>query len=211
MAATPLCEIMGRHGSDKGHTNLTNSWHTYTPYYHTLFEGLRDHPLRVFELGLGTNHTDVPSNMGPNGKPGASLYGWREYFPLAVIHGADIDRRILFEADRIRTVYCDQTDPQAIREMWRTLDPAKQGYDIIVEDGLHTFEANVCFFEHSADRLRVGGYYIIEDALGTSKGRYLEKLIEWGTAYPNYQFEWVPLLSARNPFDNNLVVIRRLL
>jgi len=201
---------MGRHGSDKGQVDLTTSWHTYTPYYHTLFERLRDRPIRVFELGLGTNYTDVPSNMGPNGKPGASLYGWREYFPLATIHGADIDRRILFEADRIRTVYCDQTNPAAIQEMWATLDPALQGYDIIIEDGLHTFEANVCFFENSASRLRVGGYYVIEDAYGKAAGQYLEKIAAWRSVYPNYQFEWVPLLSARNPHDNNLVVIRRM-
>ena len=208
--ATVLCEIMGRHGSDKGAVNLTTSWHTYTPFYHELFDPLRYRSLRVFELGLGTNYTDVPSNMGPNGRPGASLYGWREYFPLAVVHGADIDRRILFEADRIRTAWCDQCDPTAIAAMWSELDPANIGYDILVEDGLHTFEANVCFFENSVDRVRVGGYYVIEDASTDKAGQYEAQLAAWRMAYPNYRFEWTPLLSARNPYDNNLVVIQRL-
>jgi len=210
MNATPLCEIMGRYGSDKGHADLTSSWHTYTPYYHSLFEPVRNRPLRVFELGLGTNHTDVPSNMGPSGRPGASLYGWREYFPLAAIHGADIDRRILFDADRIRTVYCDQCDPAAIAQMWSTLDPAGLGYDIIMDDGLHTIEANVCLFENSASHLRVGAYYIIEDAATSKSDQYAEQIAVWREKYPTYHFEWTPLLSARNQHDNNLVVIRRM-
>lgn len=143
---TPLCEIMGYHGSDKGGVDLTTSWHTYTPFYHALFESRRYHPLRIFELGLGTNYTDVPSNMGPNGRPGASLYGWREYFPLAVVHGADIDRRILFEAERIRTTWCDQCDPMAIATMWSELDPANIGYDIIIEDGVAYLRGECLFF-----------------------------------------------------------------
>ena len=79
--STPLCEIMGRYGSDKG------NWHNYTTFYHSIFKDLREKKLRIFELGLGTNNVNLPSNMGSCGKPGASLYGWSEYFPHDVISG----------------------------------------------------------------------------------------------------------------------------
>ena len=102
----------------------------------------------MFELGLGTNNVNVTSNMGTNGRPGASLYGWSEFFPNSKIFGADIDKGILFNTDRIKTFYCDQTNP-----------------DIIIEDGLHTYEANVCFLENSIHKLKVNGYYIVEDII----------------------------------------------
>ena len=49
------------------------------------------------------------------GKPGASLRVWRDYFPNAIIYGADIDKDILFAEERIKTFYIDQLDPVAIK------------------------------------------------------------------------------------------------
>ena len=43
--------------------------------------------------------------------------------------------------------------------MWKSLD----GFDIIIDDGLHEFHANKCFFENSIEKLNPGGFYIIED------------------------------------------------
>jgi SAM-dependent methyltransferase len=199
---TILCEIMGRHRSDKGHANITESWHNYTTFYYSLFKDRRD-TLRVFELGLGTNNPNIPSNMGINGRPGASLYGWKEFFPLAQIVGADIDKDILFQEDRIQTFYCDQTNPETIKEMWRGLEP----FDIIIEDGLHTFAANVCFFENSIHKLKSNGYYIIEDVLKEEEPLFLEKIKEWEVRYPDCEFTMLTIPSTKNKFDNALVVI----
>ena len=68
--------FMRKYGSDKGSININNSHHNYTTFYYSIFKSLCDKTLRVFELGLGTNNIDIPSNMGTNGKHGASLYGW---------------------------------------------------------------------------------------------------------------------------------------
>ena len=200
---TILCEIMGRHRSDKGHANITESWHNYTTFYYSLFKDRRDTPLRLFELGLGTNNPNILSNIGPDGVPGASLYGWKDFFPLAHIFGADIDKDILFQEDRIQTFYCDQTNPDTIKEMWDTLDP----FDIIIEDGLHTFEANVCFFENSIHKLNTNGYYIIEDVLKEEEPFFLEKIKEWQLTYPDCVFTMLTIPSTKNSFDNALVVV----
>jgi hypothetical protein len=93
---------MTRHGSDKG---KGQGWHNYTTIYSVLFGKLHDQPFLIFELGLGTNNPNFPVNMGINGRPGASLRAWRELFPRALVYGADIDRDILFEEDRIKTFY----------------------------------------------------------------------------------------------------------
>ena len=204
---TPLCKIMGDNKSDKGHTNLASSWHNYTTVYHALFKDMQAKELRVFELGLGTNNVNVPSNMGPEGRPGASLYGWAEFFPKAKIFGADIDRNILFQNERIKTYYCDQTNPTEINKMWNHED-LKENFDIIIEDGLHTYEANVCFFENSIHKLNAGGYYIIEDIHHKDFDSFNDKINEWKLKYPYLSFNLVKLFSPRNPHDNNLLVVQ---
>ena len=135
---TELCKIMGKSGSDKGNINLSNTAHNYTILYDYLFSHLKDKEIRLFELGLGTNNPNLPSSMGINGVPGASLYGWKEYFPKAKIYGADIDKNILFNTDDIKTYYCDQRSSQIIQNMWNSNTELKDEFDIIIEDGLHT-------------------------------------------------------------------------
>jgi hypothetical protein len=156
-APTEMCRVLHRHGSDKA-----SGYHNYTTVYNAIFGQLRDRPIRIFELGLGTNNPELISNMGINGRPGASLRGWRELFPYGLIYGADIDRDILFEEDRIKSFYCDQCDSAAVRDLW-SLPILRDGMDIIVDDGLHTIEANMSFLDGSLEQLSPGGVYVIED------------------------------------------------
>jgi hypothetical protein len=198
---TELCEIMTRNQSDKG--NL----HNYTTVYDKLFSKRRSDQIRLFEMGLGTNNEDVPSNMGRYGRPGASLYGWREYFPNGTIYGGDVDRRILFTSDRINTYYCDQTDPKAIRDMWS--EPSLSGlFDIIIDDGLHTFAANECLIENSLHKLAPGGVYIVEDIRLSDIPLFEAKLPEWKAKYP-YTFQLVKLPPAVYENDNNLLIVTK--
>jgi SAM-dependent methyltransferase len=144
--------------------------------------------------------------MGIHGTPGASLRGWARYFPYGSIFGADIDRDILFQTDRIKTYYCDQTNPQSIRQMWAN-DDLSEPFDIIIEDGLHEFDANVCFFENSIHKLKKGGYYIIEDIDQPSFEKWTDQLNKWKRAYPDYTFTPMSIPSERNKWDNNLLVV----
>jgi len=207
-APTRMCRVMLRHGSDKGQ-GLGQGLHNYTTVYSVLFGKLRGKPLRIFELGLGTNNPDLLSSMGVYGRPGASLRGWRELFPHALVFGADIDRDILFEEDRIKTFYCDQLDRVAIRDLWA--QPALQGgMDILIEDGLHTFEGNISFLEGSLEQLRPGGVYVVEDILQPTLGQWRERLeTVYSKQYPNHEFALVTLPNSFNDLDNNLLIIRR--
>jgi SAM-dependent methyltransferase len=203
---TKLCEIMGRNKSDKGDVDISNSWHNYTTFYYSIFKNLNENKLRVFELGLGTNNINIPSNMGINGRPGASLYGWSEFFPNSDIFGADIDTNILFNTDKIKTFYCDQTNPEIIKKMWD--EPNLQdNFDIIIEDGLHTFNANICFFENSIHKLKPNGYFIIEDILNTEEYLFINKIKEWETQYKNCLFTLLKIPSNCNIYDNTLLVV----
>jgi len=204
--STPLCEIMGRNNSDKGSINIESSWHNYTTFYYSIFKDLREKQLRVFELGLGTNNVKIPSNMGPRGTPGASLFGWSEFFLNSHIFGADIDSNILFNTDKIKTFYCDQTNPEIIKQMWNTPD-LQDNFDIIIEDGLHTFNANVCFFENSIHKLKPNGYFIIEDILNYEEHLFVNKIKEWESQYKDCLFTLLKIPSSRNVVDNTLLVV----
>jgi hypothetical protein len=202
-APTPMCRIMTKYGSDKG-----NSWHNYTAVYSELFGSLRNRALRVFELGLGTNNPQLASTMGVDGRPGASLRGWREVFPKALVFGADIDRDILFSEERIQTFYCDQTDSKAIADLWA--QPAMQEQmDIIIDDGLHRFSGNASFLDGSLGHLRSGGIYVCEDIRNEEVPIWREHLPSYASKYPNCDFALLELPSPFNNYDNNMLVIRK--
>ena len=202
-APTAMCRAMARHGSDKG------TKHNYTTIYSVLFRALRKKPLRIFELGLGTNNPHLASSMGVYGRPGASMRGWRELFPQALIYGADIDRDILFTDDRIETFYCDQLDGEAIRDLWAQ-PSLREPMDILIDDGLHTLEANVSFMNGSLQHLRPGGIYLVEDILSKTIGSWLDLLQSgYPEHFPNHEFALIELPHPYNRHDNNLLIVRR--
>jgi hypothetical protein len=200
---TEMCRVMTKHGSDKG-----RFYHNYTTIYSELLGMLRGRPLRIFELGLGTNNPNLPSNMGVMGRPGASLRGWRELFPQALVFGADIDRDILFSENGIATFYCDQLDGNVIRDLWS--EPALQGgMDIIVDDGLHSFPANTSFLAGSLEYLHLGGVYIIEDIPDGDVSEWRKELPGYTSQFPDYDFSLVKVPRPGKHGDNNLMMIRR--
>ncbi|EEA93676.1 hypothetical protein PJE062_3166 [Pseudovibrio sp. JE062] len=169
-----LCDV---YGSDKG-TNCPETtqfnWepHTYTDFYSMIFDHCRDKITNVLECGIGTNDTSCLSNMGKEGKPGASLRVWRDYFPNAEITGVDIDEKCLFTDSRIQTYQVDQTSPESIASFKSNAKP--EPFDLIIDDGLHHFEAGIIFFENIIDLLASNGVYMIEDVNRHDIHRYAE-------------------------------------
>jgi hypothetical protein len=188
---------MNDYGSDKG-----NGWHNYTRVYDFLFSSIRGQPLHIFELGLGTTSLEFPSSMGPNGKPCASLYGWRDYFPRAEIYGADIDRDILIQEPRIHTFYVNQCEEKDIQHLWTQISPP---LDILILDGLHEVEANVTFLKYSLHKMKKDGLCIIEDAKRSDVNQLTLLLTN---QFPHYSHQVLDIPGA-NTQDNILCVVRR--
>ena len=152
-AALRLKDLFDRHGSDKGDVS-----HGYHLLYGALL-ALQD-ASAVLEIGLGTNNVKFVSHMTSIGRPGASLRAFRDFLPGAQVYGADIDREILFSEDRITTFFVDQTDIVSFSALAASL-PTE--FDLIIDDGLHSPNANLATLVFGLGRLKVNGCLVVED------------------------------------------------
>lgn len=208
--ANSLAYLCHKFGTDKGEIKeilgdhkLMRGVHNYSDFYDLLLSHRRLNVKRVFECGIGTNNELLESSMGKRGIPGASLRVWQEYFPEAVVIGADIDADTLFEDSRISTYFVDQTKPESIRAMWEKVGHEK--FDLMIDDGLHTFAAGITLFENSSHLLDDFGVYVIEDVNPwdvASFEEYFQNL--------ELQVYFVHLLRrGKSLGDNSLVVIKK--
>ena len=120
--------------------------------------------ISILEIGIGTNDPKAPSSMGKDGKPGSSLEMWTELFPNAQVIGADVDPGALVQGDRISSFLVDSTDQESINELVLKLQVLRpRGFDLIIDDGLHTPESNLALFNFLSPLLRTKGFYVVED------------------------------------------------
>ena len=208
--ASALSLLCDEYGCDKGYFNLSKRVffrnlhpHTYVDFYSLLFDHCRNDIKKVFECGIGTNNPNLSSSMGIQYKPGASLRVWRDYFSKANIYGGDIDKNILFEEERIKTFEVDQLQKDSIQKMWNNIK--ENNFDLIIDDGLHTYDAGVILFNNSYSMLRNGGLYVIEDVHPS----YLYKLSNF--FIKNYETQIITLKSRSRKLleDNNIILIRK--
>lgn len=150
-----LSSLFDSFGSDK-------SSHGYERIYANIFENWKsDEEFQLLEIGVGTNSPGLISSMGRNGKPGASLRAFSEYSAKIHVTGADIDRQILFNSERINCFFLDQN---RLRTYYELSDEAKIGaFDLIIDDGLHSTSANINSLIFAQTHLSIDGYLIIED------------------------------------------------
>ncbi|MDC2976201.1 class I SAM-dependent methyltransferase [Candidatus Pelagibacter sp.] len=149
---TVLCE---KYKTDKGYK------HFYSSFYDEYFKSFKHNVRLVFECGIGTNNINIKSNTNKIGNPGASIRVLKDYFFNADIYGGDIDENILFNENRVKTFYINQLDERSIIQMWEKIE--KKNFDLIIDDGLHNFDASYKLFKNSFSNLKKGGTYIIED------------------------------------------------
>jgi len=198
-ANSRLTELMNLHGSDKGGRN---DHHNYSEYYSEIFFNNRKQIKNFLEIGLGTNNIKLASNMGEDGTPLASLRAWRDYFENANIYGADIDKEILKNENRIKTFFVDQTNPETIKSLFQSIDVDE--FDIILEDGLHEYNANICFFENSIKYLSGDGIYIIEDVYYKDKKKFIKYFKN-----TDYNYAIVDIFHKKNIANNCVLIVRK--
>lgn len=144
-----LKNLFNQYGSDKAKSLLVY-------IYFEIFSNFKINSL--FEIGLGTNNIKVRSNMGLDGKPGASLRAFRDYLGIK-IYGADVDKSILFEEKNIQTYFIDQLENKTIRNIKEYIPKL----DLIIDDGLHQPDANLNVILELLDHLNPNGILVIED------------------------------------------------
>lgn len=140
-------EALRRHGSDKVID------HSYGPVYDSLF-GLRQSPIRaILEVGV---------------LEGASLRGWADAFPEAIVYGLDVRLVPQQPSERIRVAQADTADPASIARALPALGLAPYALDAIIDDAAHTFRDQIAALMLLWDFLRPGGLYVIEDIAPSS-------------------------------------------
>jgi hypothetical protein len=134
----------------------------YQDVYGRVLSHLRASTPRVLEVGIGVNDPSSPSGMQASHRPGASLVGWANYFPGGDIHGADVDRRVLVDTATYRTHFVDQRDPRALSALAVEVG---EPLDLVIDDGLHTAEANALTVAALLPLLSSQGVLVVEDIL----------------------------------------------
>lgn len=187
-----LCRLMRAAGSDKA-----LSWHNYTPLYFYILSSFIRSADTLVEIGIGTNNPSLPSSMGVYGIPRASLRAWQSHFNTRVV-GGDVDRDILFTAPGIDTLFVDQLTPTTIEQF---IEDTKSEHMFLIDDGLHTFEANRNVLEAA---IKHSSFYVfvIEDIMERDVELWKAHLSSIG-----HYFIMVKIPHETNLNDNRLIVI----
>ena len=126
--------------------------HMYYEVYEPHLEPMKEQPIRILEVGIFK---------------GTSMKSWYEYLPNADLYGIDIFTRLkpedvqILKKDRIHWIQADSMDNSVQDKIIETWDDVK--FDIIIDDGLHTPEANAKTFENLIPFLKNDGVFFIED------------------------------------------------
>lgn len=157
-----LADLFNKYGSDKA------GKHDYYKFYYYILVKLGiNNELDILEIGLGTNDPNLVSTMGIKGKPGASIRSFRDFCKNSNCFGADIDKKILFEEDRIETFYVDQLDSFSFNNIKKSKNKSN-GFDLIIDDGLHSIGANFNTLLFGLKNINDNGWIVIEDIYNIS-------------------------------------------
>ena len=123
--------------------------------------------------------------MGVWGTPGASLRAFRDWLPTGRLIGGDVDAQVLFTEERISTHFLDQLRPESLRAVLRANSPI----DLLIDDGLHTAEANSNTVVSWLSVVRPSGWLVVEDISPGSSSEDLWRL--FGQLLPAGYQSWL--------------------
>ena len=165
-------ELLGlKYGTDK------IGKHNYLPYYFDMFKDMREYVKKVVEVGVAE---------------GAGVRMFRDFFPNAMIYGAEIDDKRIFSEDRIEVYKCDQSKKRDIKKF---LKQVGTDIDIFIDDGSHKPEDQVLTCLTVMPYLKKEAIYIIEDVA--------DPMIMYGLTDYDYKME-----ELGKRYDDRLLIIR---
>lgn len=179
-----LVELFDKYNCDKGSLK-----HRYDRVYEPALKHLHKIPFRMLEIGIFK---------------GNSTKAWVEYCPQVEIVGIDIFTRVkmkdiqILNNSRVHGCKCDSL--QGPNKEFKTL--AGSGFDIIIDDGLHTHKAQWKTFINFIPFLKKGCSYFIEDVWAYDKLSSKEKQHPWlKKHYPGFsEEEYQRLLNVIKPY-----------
>ena len=172
---TPLCELCYKYASDK----CPQVSHPYTPFYYELFKDKIDTVKKVVEMGIGSRST--MHYHQEHYVTGASLYMWRDFFPNAMVYGADILPETMLTSERIETILCDETKKEDLDKL---LEKTGTDVDIFIDDGLHSRETQLNLCKTMMPLLKKDVIYIIEDVMWPN--RLIRELSQYDCYSPDF-------------------------
>lgn len=147
----------GDYFTDKGRFPNSNKYydtsvvdlHNYIPTYEAMFSTMKNESINFLEIGI---------------YHGGSLKLWRDYFTKANIIGIDIvyteTARNTLANTNVSVLLSDSTDSNSDVLTNKIKDIE---FDIIIDDGCHSFDSQYKTLQNYWGKLKTGGIYIIED------------------------------------------------
>jgi glycosyltransferase involved in cell wall biosynthesis len=197
---TELCSLFEKWGSDK----CREYFHTYSQEYYNILKGIKHSARNVLEIGVGSFDL-MGGRIVPLDKynVGASLRAWCDFFPGSKIWGIDIREDVLFEDERIKCLWTDQSSSI---ELDKTISQIREDqkdehleFDLIVDDGSHVVEHQITSIKTLSKYLKMGGYYIIEDIKNRDLDIFRDLKVEEITMIRAYS-EWIDKSPGQNSF-----------
>ena len=186
-----------KNGRTYAGTGDKGTGHNYIESYENLFKDIRYDAKNIFEIGV----------CG-----GYSLRMWKEYFPNAMIYGADVNVECLdHNEDRIKVFHMDATNQRIIMDNFSKINYGDIRFDVIIDDGSHQMTDQRSSFMSLYPYLSDNGIYVIEDVSLTAGRNYPNEPdvnVEYYKSF-HRDTEIIDLRSINNRWDDILVVIRK--
>jgi hypothetical protein len=157
---TELCELFYKYGADK----CPQVSHTYSKHYFDLLFKNKNKYKNILEIGVGNR--ELMRQLEDMYQIGASLKAWQDFFPNANIFALDIREDVLFEENRIKCFYGDQSQKDSLIECVSNIKSYINSdieFDMILDDGSHHEEHQILSLDTLFKFVKNGGIYIIED------------------------------------------------
>lgn len=198
---TSLQELLntGNYFTDKGRFSESNKYfntsvvdlHNYTNTYEKMFCPLKYDKLNLLEIGIYN---------------GGSIKLWRDYFINARIVGLDIVytpiAKETLKNENVTILIGDSTDKNSDV---LTKHFENESFDIIIDDGNHSFEYQLLTLQNFFPKLKKGGIYVIEDV----EDRTIKNNIMLNQFKMFKDFEIIDLRNKDKRDDSVLFIFRK--
>jgi hypothetical protein len=91
--------------------------------------------------------------------------------------------------------------------MWQNPILNDLEFEIMILDGVHTFEANMFFLNLSIHKLKTGGICVIEDIHKNHLDLYKEELNKLEYWFPTFEISLIELFKSSEHVEDNCIMV----